>query len=87
MAQRGLPLGDAELIPLVGTEVDDGYLVRSKDIQALEREIKNFLTRIRRLEGKRLVTVEGRVVTAYRATRRQERRLLRRAHECALNDA
>lgn len=87
MAQRGVPVGDAELIPLIGTEVSDGYLVRTKDIQAAERVIKRLLNRIRRLKGKRLVTAEGRIVTAYQATRRQERRLLRHAHECALKDA
>ena len=43
MAQRGIPAKDAELIALIGTEVGDGYLVRSKDVQAAEREIKHLL--------------------------------------------
>jgi hypothetical protein len=81
MAQRGIPAKDADLIALIGTEVGDGYLVRSKDIQAAEREVKKLLARIRRLKGKRLVTAEGRIVTAYSATQRQERRLLRRVRE------
>ena len=81
MAQRGIPTHDAELIVAIGTEVDDGYLVRSSDVQPAERELKSLLSRIRRLEGKRLVAAEGRIVTAYHATRRQQRLLLRRACE------
>jgi hypothetical protein len=86
MAQRGIPARDAELIALIGTEVGDGYLVRCKDVQAAEREIKHLLARIRRLEGKRLVTADGRIITAYQATRRQQRGLLRRAHESDLRE-
>jgi hypothetical protein len=81
MAQRGIPSNDVDLIALIGTEVGDGYLVRAKDVQAAERAVKNLLARIRRLKGKRLVTAEGRIVTAYPATYRQERRLLRRVRE------
>jgi hypothetical protein len=84
MAQRGIPLRDAELIALIGTEVDDGYLVRAKDCQRVEREIKLLLGRIKRLQGKQLVTSEGRIVTAFHASPRQEARLLRDAPECDL---
>ena len=84
MEQRGIPAQDAELIVLIGTEVDGGYLVRSKDVQAAEREIKRLLARIRRLRGKRLVIAEGRIITAYQATCRHQRGLLRRAHESDL---
>jgi hypothetical protein len=81
LAQRGIRLKDAELIELIGTPVDDGYLVRTKDCQSAERTIKQLLARIRRLEGKRLVTANGSLVTAFHASRREERRLLRRSHE------
>ena len=81
MAQRGIPAKDADLIALIGTEVGDGYLVRHKDVQAAEREVKKLLARIRRLIGKRLVTIDGRIVTAYPATHQQERRLMRRVRE------
>jgi hypothetical protein len=77
MAQRGIRARDADLIALIGTEVADGYLVRSKDVQVAEREIKHLLARIRRLNGKRLITAEGRIITAYHATHRQQRGLLR----------
>ena len=84
MAQRGIALKDADLIVLIGTEVDDGYLVRAQDRQRIEQELKKLMNRIRRLQGKRLVIAENRVVTAYHATRRQGQRLLRRAHQSDL---
>jgi hypothetical protein len=81
MAQRGIALRDANLIARLGTEDDNGYLVRTKDCQAAERAIKKFLDRIRRLRGKRLVVSKGRIVTAFHALRQQTRHLLRDAYE------
>jgi hypothetical protein len=75
---------DSELIALIGTEVDDGYLVLAKDCQEIERILKEFLERVRRVHGKRLVVANGQIVTAYHASRRYQRRLLRNAHECDL---
>ncbi len=86
MAQRGLSLGDAELAALIGTEVDDGYLVLAKNCKKLESELKALLDRVRRLQGKRLVTANGRIVTAYQASRWNERRLLRSAQERDLRE-
>lgn len=77
MAQRGFNLRDAELIAMVGTEVEDGYLVRHVDYQEIERVLKKFLERVRRLRGKRLVVTTGRIVTAYHATNSHQRQLLR----------
>lgn len=76
MAQRGIK--DVELIELVGTEVADGYIVREKDCQTIEQIFKDFLRRVRRLRGKRLVVIDGKIVTAYHADRREERRVFRR---------
>jgi hypothetical protein len=81
MAQRSIALPDAELITLIGTEVSDGYLVRAQDCQQIETQLKRFLDRVRRLQGRRLVVAEGRIVTAYQASRRNERRLLRNVQE------
>jgi PHD/YefM family antitoxin component YafN of YafNO toxin-antitoxin module len=78
MAQRAIRVRDAELIVLIGTEVEDGYLVREKDYQQVERTLKELLNRFRLPVGKRLVVADGTVVTVYHATRRQQRRLLRR---------
>lgn len=81
MAQRGIAADDLEFIAWIGTEVEGGYLVRKKDFQALDRELKQWRQRARRLVGKRLVIEGGRVVTAYHADRSKERRLLRSAED------
>jgi hypothetical protein len=47
MAQRGFNVSDVELIAMVGTEVEDGYLVRHADYQEIERILKRFLERLR----------------------------------------
>jgi hypothetical protein len=79
LAQRSIRLKDAELIALVGTEVEDGYLVRAKDYQEIEAEIKGLLQRLRRTIGKRLIVADGQIVTVYHASKRQHRRLVRSA--------
>ena len=76
-AQRGLADYDLELIALIGTQVERGYLVRRKDFQALDRELKRLRNRARRLVGKRLVVDGDRLITAYHATLNKQRRLLR----------
>jgi len=81
MTQRGLKPDDLDLIMLIGTEVEGGYLVRSRDRQAAESELKRLLKQVRRLDGTRLVVESGTVVTAYRAGRKTERRLVRSAAE------
>jgi hypothetical protein len=80
MAQRCINAKDVDLIALLGTEIDDGYLVTAHDYQQVERQLKHFLDRIRRMQGKRLVVANGRIVTAYHCSKKQERRLLRTAH-------
>jgi hypothetical protein len=79
LAQRSIQ--DADLIAIIGTEVADGYLVRDRDVEVVEHQLKKLIERIRRLRGKRLVVIEGRIVTGYHATSRQERRLLEDAEE------
>jgi len=81
LAQRSIAASDINLIMEIGSEVDDGYLVRSQDRQAVEKILKRFLNRIRRLEGKRLVVSGGYIVTGYHANAREERKLLRSAPE------
>jgi hypothetical protein len=81
MAQRGILPKDSELIVLIGTEVDDGYLVREQDYLEVEHAMKRFLERLRRVVGKRLVLRGNHVVTAYRPSKKRERRLLRNAQE------
>ena len=81
MAQRGIVQKDAELIALIGTEVDDGYYVREQDYQQIENALKKILERLKRLVGKRLIVQNNRIVTAYHPSRKCRRRLLRDARE------
>jgi hypothetical protein len=83
-AQRGIRHSDLEILEQIGTEVDDGYFIRERDYRAYEHAIKQQLERARRLVGKRFVVQEGRIVTAYRATRGRERHVLRNAEQRAL---
>src|ERR1700693_1759342 len=85
MARRSIKLKDAELIALIGTQVEDGYLVRTKDYQEIETAFKKLLTRFRRVVGKRLVVADGKIVTAYHASQRNQRRLLCSAAESDLS--
>jgi hypothetical protein len=86
MAQRGVGIKDAELIVQIGTEVEGGYLVLAKDYQEVERQVEEFLARCRRVVGKRLIVADGQIVTAYYASRRYHRQLLRDAHETGLSE-
>jgi hypothetical protein len=81
MAQRAIRKDDVDLIMLIGIEVEDGFLVRNKDRQAAERELKQLLSQVRRLDGKRLVVEDGRVITAYHACPSKERGLLRASRQ------
>lgn len=86
MSQRSLRVKDADLIALVGTAVEGGYLVRAKDYQAIETALKQFLQRCKRLINKRIVVLDGRIVTTYHTNKSGQTRLLRRAHESDLHD-
>jgi hypothetical protein len=86
MAQRGIDVRDAELITVIGTIVDDGYYVRNKDCDNVERILKNLLDRVRRIRGKRLVVASGQIVTAYHISKGCQRRLLRNAQERDIDD-
>jgi hypothetical protein len=69
MSQRAIVRRDAELIILIGAEIDDGYLVREKDYRQAEHRLKKLLQSFRRLVGKRLVVKNGQIVTAYHASK------------------
>jgi hypothetical protein len=75
--QSGIRPDDRLLILAIATEVESGLIVTQQDYQAFERRCKKLIDQARRLVGMRLVTAEDRIVTAYHASRRQQRRLLR----------
>jgi hypothetical protein len=77
ISQRGIEERDLDLIMLIGTEVDDGYWVRDRDVRAFERKLKELLNRALRLKGKRIVVADGTLVTAFHTQGPEEKRLLR----------
>ena len=81
MAQRGIQPSDIPFILAVGSEVPDGLMVLKSDVLAFEREVKSLLKRLHHLQGKRLVTDNGCIVTAYHPSKRKSRSLLRRQQE------
>jgi hypothetical protein len=84
MAQRHIDNRDLDLIEAIGTQVEDGILVRRRDFEAFERDAKRKIERVRRLVGKRVVTNGRRVVTVYQASRCKEKALLRTADDRSL---
>lgn len=84
LAQRAVSIEDIEIISLIATDVECGYLVREKDFQAFERALNQLRDRARRLVGKRVVVDGDRVVTAYHTGRSKERQLLHHAEQGAL---
>jgi hypothetical protein len=81
MAQRGFKLSDAELITLLGSEVEGGYFVKNKDCIEIEKILRGLLEQIRRIRGKRLVIDKNVVITAYFPTYSKKCQLLRTASE------
>ena len=78
MAQRAILPSDLDIILAFGSEVEGGFLVRESDADCAERAIRNLLKRLQKIKGKRIVTTDGRLDTAYHASSREQRRLLRR---------
>lgn len=78
VAQRGIREEDLDLAMEMGTEVEGGILVREKDCDEIARQHKRFIERVLRLKGIRIVVANESVITAYRASGRKERALLRR---------
>lgn len=80
MAQRAILPSDLDIILTFGSEVDDGILVRHKDVENVERAIRELLKRIQKMKGKRIVVSEGQIITAYHASGRRLNRLTRSRH-------
>jgi hypothetical protein len=81
MSQRAIWDDDVKFITGNGTEVEGGYLVTARDVQAVERRLKRLIEQAHRLQGARVVIADGRSITVYHARRRKERQLLREAKQ------
>ena len=79
MQQRGIRKQDLGLVLVWGTPVDDdAILLREKDVEDASKHREPEIDRLRRLCGTKVVHREGVVVTCYRATEKQTKRMLRR---------
>jgi len=78
LAQRALSPEDVDLILSFGTEVPDGYFMRDADTRQVVDALRGMIQKIERTRGKFVVTAGDRIVTAYPASRRKQRHLLRR---------
>jgi hypothetical protein len=78
LGQRAIAIEDIDLIMSLGTEVQDGYFMRDADARVAVDGLMRLVRRIERLPGKFAVVADGRVVTAYRANKRKQRRLMMR---------
>jgi hypothetical protein len=78
LAQRAISCRDVDLVLAIGTEVGDGYLVRDQDCEHTLRALRELRERVERLRGARLVCVGGKLLTAYKASMKQRKRLIRR---------
>lgn len=87
MAQRAILPEDVELVVALGVEVADGYLMTEKACRARQHELRRQIAHLDRLAGKRVILAGDRVVTAYHATRKRARRLIRRAERRNLETA
>jgi len=77
MQRRGMSQEDVTLIIRFGTETDKGFLLREKDVAEAERHLKRRIATLRRLAGKLVVADGDTVITAFHATPKQQRRMLR----------
>jgi hypothetical protein len=81
IAQRAIR--DVDLIEMIGTQVEDGYFVTNKDCREFERFCKGLIQKAQRIKGALLISRDGYVITTFRPTDRQQRRLLRHGHAVA----
>lgn len=77
--QRGRRMRDFEVIVRIGTRTPDGYLVRDRDVDSLQSDLKRQIKMLEQLRGCYVVIQGNTVVSIYRASRAKAQRLLRAA--------
>lgn len=76
MRQRGLRLPDLELIFHCATQInDDTCFLSRKDVEREIRCRKREIQALERLEGQKLIVADDTVVTCYRSSRRDQKRM------------
>lgn len=72
--QRGISQASLYLVQRYGTETPDGIIMTRKNIAAVERETKDLLDRLSKLDGVFVATDGDIVKTTFHATKRQFRK-------------
>lgn len=79
--QRGYRLNDLEIIVQHGTPTPDGYFLRDRDVDSLQRDLECQLKKLEHLRGSYAVVDGNDVVSIYRPDHARKRSLLREARE------
>lgn len=77
LRQRGLKESDVARLQRFGEEVEEGYLMTDRSLEASIAALKSEIQRLERLRGLALIERGNTLVTMYRADRRRQSRLLR----------
>lgn len=77
LSQRGMNSADVEAIIAHGTPVPGGYLLRARDVNEAISELKGQISILERLKDRVIVADGQTVITAYPASKRKQKRLLR----------
>lgn len=78
-SQRSISEQDLNLVMIMASEVEDGFIILNQDYKALESEVKRFLQRAKRLVGKRFVIEGDTVITAYHCNKGKTKALLQQS--------
>jgi hypothetical protein len=74
--QRGLRASDVALVVAHGSPVRGGILLRTRDVATTEAEMKRTVSRLHRLAGTFVAVADDTVLSAFRPTKLQRRKML-----------
>jgi len=87
LRQRGMLETDLQLITQFGTSVGDAIFMRTKDIQKGIEGLKRIIQRLEHLKGRTLIMNGDTVITAYKATRKHEKKIIRNTRKEGIHHA
>jgi esterase/lipase superfamily enzyme len=76
--QRGIKAIDLNFIVEHGTYTGDGYIMLRQDVARLELETKRLVQKAHKLVNKRVIADGIKIITAFHATKSQQRAALKR---------
>jgi len=74
--QRGYKKSDVHLIVEHGTQATGAVVLRTKDVDRVEAQLKQRISRVRTLQGSAVILRGETIVSIYRAGKQRRRRLL-----------